>query len=143
MKVKEALNSDYSAVTNIYEQLRENASNFTKEEYVDFIETENQYLALAIDGDNKAIGLIAWTIWPSIISFPKRIGFVQDLVVLKEHRRKGVGSLLISHVKDWAKAEKIEILHLQTDINTALIFYETNGFKALNTGLYYIEEYNH
>lgn len=66
------------------------------------------------------------------------------LVVNEKHRRKGIASQLINHVKQLAKTDGSEVLALNSSLKEyrqeAYHFYENLGFKKVSTGFsYYLD----
>jgi GNAT superfamily N-acetyltransferase len=64
-----------------------------------------------------------------------RVGFVEDVVVAREFRGQGIGSLMIEHLTNWAKEQKLKRLQLLADKENlpALTFYA--GRQWNKTGL--------
>ena len=69
-----------------------------------------------------------------------RYAFIEDLAVARDHRGKGIGSMLVERAKAWAKQKELSGLMLETqDTNLpACRFYHKNGFEigAVDTMLY-------
>ncbi|MBI5075557.1 MAG: GNAT family N-acetyltransferase [Nitrospirae bacterium] len=64
-----------------------------------------------------------------------RVGLVEDVVVAREHRGKGIGSRLLEYVMKWAQERKLKRLQLLADKDNlpALAFY--SGLRWEKTGL--------
>jgi len=64
-----------------------------------------------------------------------RVGLVEDVVVAREFRGKGIGSLLLERVADWAQEQKLKRIQLLADKENhpALAFYAGRAWK--NTSL--------
>lgn len=60
------------------------------------------------------------------------VGFVEDLVVKRGYRRKGIGSALLSEIIKWCAGEKMTRLQLLRDAGNedALPFYIDNGWSG-------------
>ncbi len=56
-----------------------------------------------------------------------RVGLIEDVIVGKEHRRRGVGTLLIAGIVDWSKKVRLKRLQLLADLDNqpALDFYSS------------------
>merc|ERR1712025_446074 len=61
--------------------------------------------------------------------------YIMTLGCLGAYRRLGVGSKLLEHVLTMAKKENVNhvTLHVQTSNNSAIEFYQQNGFKIVET----------
>ena len=63
-----------------------------------------------------------------------RAGLVEDVVVDREHRGKGIGRLLLGGITDWAR--KLDVTRLQLladrDNRSALHFYQAAGWSPTN-----------
>ena len=139
MTITAAKYDDFASVYSLYAVLMGKEPAFSEKEYGKFLDEKAQHLALVKDASGSAIGLIAWRVWPAALSFREKICFIQDVIVVPEHRGEGLGSSLIKHVKDWARSQGIKVVHAQTDKDnneSALRFYQRNGFEARNLGLF-------
>lgn len=60
-----------------------------------------------------------------------RVGFVEDVVVTREFRGQGIGSLMLEHLTNWAKEQKLKRLQLLADKENlpALAFYSGRTWK--------------
>ncbi|MEK7532948.1 MAG: GNAT family N-acetyltransferase [Patescibacteria group bacterium] len=80
------------------------------------------------DHDGALVGLITFYLLPNI-----RHGFygghIEDVVVSKPHRRKGVGTLLFTAVKAYCKEHNIRVIKLDSGLELvdAHKFYEKHG----------------
>lgn len=58
---------------------------------------------------------------------------IMDIALLSEHRRRGIGKMLLQEILDAARAEgKSVSIHVET-FNPALHLYERLGFKQIDT----------
>jgi len=86
---------------------------------------ENSLTALASYEDGKLIGVLR------AVGDGLTIVFVQDLLVLPAHRRKGAGSALLRAVRD--KFSSVRQLQLTCDDSPELAtFYESQGLRPLS-----------
>ena len=107
--------ADFWDVYSLYKILTGAQPLFSETEYLNYIKDDNKGISVVKNSEDQILGLIAWIVWPGALSFPLDICFVQDMVVLNEHRKLGIGSFMLEHVKRWAKDSGIHIVHLQTD----------------------------
>jgi GNAT superfamily N-acetyltransferase len=82
-----------------------------------------------------AIGFISFYVsetydFPTVIK--RKLLIVRNLVVAKNYKRKGVGKMLISIIKDWAENHKCHAVDLtvQSFNLEALEFYKSEGFSV-------------
>lgn len=68
-----------------------------------------------------------------------KVGLIEDMIITKDFRRKGVGRLLLSAMIDVSQQLGYRRLSLGADRrnNSALAFYRTFGFETSNMGLMY------
>lgn len=88
------------------------------------------HLRIAVaTADGRAAGFVTTTVVPASLTL-RAFWLVRDLYVAPEHRRSGVGTALLRHVIDAARAAGALRLSLQTETgNTAaLALYEAAGF---------------
>ncbi|ACL70096.1 GNAT family N-acetyltransferase [Halothermothrix orenii] len=82
------------------------------------------YILTAWD-DNKLVGLIR------IVGDEETIIYIQDILVLKEYQRQGIGSQLLKAVLD--KYNRVrQIVLLTDDTEKTKLFYKANGFEPAN-----------
>jgi GNAT superfamily N-acetyltransferase len=61
-----------------------------------------------------------------------RAGLVEDLIVQREYRGKGIGTAILSRIFSWCSAREISRLQLLCDADNAgaLRFYASDGWSA-------------
>ena len=104
--------------------------NYTRNPQVLVSAFKNSLLVLgAFDDDEKLVGIIR------VVGDGASIVFVQDLLVLPEYRRRGIGSRLLDRVvRHYSEVYQMELLADDTPEATA--FYKANGFmKVGDAGL--------
>lgn len=77
--------------------------------------------------DDELVGLIR-TIGDGLT-----ILYIQDILVLKEHQKKGIGSILLKEVLDKYKHVRQKVL-LTEEAKSVRHFYEKNGFDSCDKG---------
>ncbi len=88
---------------------------------------EKSLLVISAWDSNKLIGIIR------VVGDGLTILYVQDILVLSEYRRMGVGSNLLRNVTE--RFSDIRQIVLLTDDNTETRgFYERNGFQSCDKG---------
>ena len=62
------------------------------------------------------------------------VGLLEDLVVRKDHRGRGIGTKLLSEIFRWCALKNISRLQLLRDVDneSALKFYACNGWSSTN-----------
>lgn len=95
-------------------------------------EAEGGYVALA-DGQIAAVILLHVEEWRSVVS-------IDELIVGRQYRRYGVGSLLLNCAFDWARERDCWAIVLETQNNNfpAIQFYLRNGLEiwGINRNFY-------
>jgi len=82
------------------------------------------YILTAWD-KNKLVGLIR------VVGDGETIIYIQDILVLREYQRQGIGSKLLKSVLDKYNKIRQKVL-LTDDTEKTRLFYETNGFESAN-----------
>jgi ribosomal protein S18 acetylase RimI-like enzyme len=106
-----------------------------KEHYHKYLEKdlryENRGLFIAIE-KKKIIGMIlAQYFKPLPISKYKKKGYISNLYILEQYRKKGIGKKLIERSLDWLKKNNTEYVSLEIHIDNedAKKIYKKFGFK--------------
>ena len=128
---------DVEAVSALYQLLgREQPIDST--ELAGFLARPDQQMALCVLRDGSTVWLVAWTTWDTSLSFPRPVCFIQDLVVLPTARRRGVGTALLRHVRQWGQDHGIRVFHLQASAGKPGLkaFYRRNKFEVKGHAFY-------
>jgi ribosomal protein S18 acetylase RimI-like enzyme len=103
------------------------------EDYSEFINNPNKTIYFYYS-ENICIGQII------IRKYWNKFTFIQDISVLKNHKHKGIGHLLMDKALDWTKESNLNGMMLETqDVNVAACrFYKKYGFilGGVDTMLY-------
>lgn len=91
------------------------------EEEIDYLDSEATQF-IVYDNNDNAIGAARFRI-------VHHIGKVERVCVLKEYRKKGVGSLIMNTIENYAKSLGIKEMMLNAQL-TAIPFYERLGYHA-------------
>lgn len=99
-----------------------------KEIYKLKLEDKNSYYIVAVI-DNKIVGVLTSEINVQLHRERKQC-FVEDLIIDKEYRNKGIGKALLQNAVDYAKENDCEVIELTSYIENenAHRFYEKNKF---------------
>jgi GNAT superfamily N-acetyltransferase len=70
----------------------------------------------------------------AVVDIVDGLAHVEQLSVLPEHGRKGLGSALLAHVCDWAAQRRLEAVTLTTftAVPWNAPYYEKNGFRVMD-----------
>ena len=122
MNVRQAKPSDLDDLIVLLSQLTTvgNPSNIDQSVY------GNIYVATLSD---KIVGTITLIIEPKIIHNGSSVGHIEDVVVNKDFRNKGIGKLLIDYVVEIARKAGCYKVILDCDENN-VNFYQKSGFKT-------------
>jgi GNAT superfamily N-acetyltransferase len=94
----------------------------------EIINRKDTLIFVAIE-DNVIIGLATFYILPNIRHGMHR-GHVEDIIVNKDMRGKGIGTKIFNAIKDFCKKNDIKVIKLDTNKNLeAHNFYLRNGGK--------------
>ncbi len=96
----------------------------------------NYHIYCAAD-NNQLLGIISITYGESSYKVSP-FAWCDDLFIKKEARRKGIGKLLIQKICEVAKKAGCSniLIGVGKDEQSAISFYETNGFRDMNCRLY-------
>ena len=106
-----------------------------KEDYFRYLQKDLKYINRGIFIaiiDEKIVGMIlAQYFKPLPISLYKKKGYISNLFIKKEFRKKGIGKKLVETVIDWLKRNKTEhvTLEIHKDNKSALELYHKMGFN--------------
>ncbi len=150
IKIVEAKKEDYSDFMKIFNEIEKlhrlgaswnfkkpKSENFFKNYYNKLIKDKNCKFLLAKE-DKSLVGYVIAdkkevTEKSSLMKARKWI-WINDLVVKNGKKRKGIGSLLMEKIEDWAKENDIKEFELNVwtfNVN-AINFYEKRGYKIFS-----------
>ena len=92
---------------------------------------DENYIILCAVSENRLVGSIQGIICYELYGDCKPFLVVENMIVDKEHRRKGVGKLLFNELEDYARQNECYqiLLITERDRNDACGFYENVGFS--------------
>ena len=122
---KQKKNIDKQSILNLYNDAGWIA--YTKDPKTLFKGIENSYYVLSAWDKNKLVGLMR------VVSDGCTILYIQDILVLKEYKRQGIGTTLINEtIKKFINIRQKVLL---TEDNTETRgFYESLGFDSCDKG---------
>ena len=123
-----------------FEKLTPPDKNAKKRLKIDGIGKNPKYEAYLVKTSGKyAAYTIFYMAYSSFSAMPKL--FVEDIFILEEFRRKGLGKKILDFIVGIAKKSECMAVDLNVlDWNTnAILFYKKHGFKYLNWELYRLE----
>lgn len=124
-------------LNKLLKQLDSNSKNLKRTDLQEMIASPTNRLFVAKKGNKEIIGMLTLIIFR--IPFAKK-GLLEDFVVDKKYRGKGVGTKLIKTAVKQAKKENVRYLDFtsRAERATANRLYENLGFKKRNTNNYRI-----
>ena len=146
MKIRKAIVKDIEQI----QRLRRLLEEYEKEELdnnilnINWVTSKNgiedtqyfitkQYCFVAIE-DNKIVGVLLGEVLPQEEWYTEQIATLDNIFVLKEYRRRGIGQELYNYFKEDIKNKGIRIIELHTLSNNknAISFYKKIGFEPYN-----------
>lgn len=130
MEIRKITLNDLDSVFELLNELYVNKLKYNKFEeiYKLKLNDTNSYYIVAIL-DNRIVGVLTSEIQVKLHRERKQ-SFIEDLIVDKEYRNKGIGKALLQNAVDYAKENDCEVIELTSYINNkdAHRFYENNNF---------------
>ncbi len=131
MEIRRIESKDLDAVFELLNELYENKIKYDifSKIYKEKLNDNNAYYIVAIEND-KIVGVLISEI-RSQLHRAKKSSFIDDLIVNKDYRNRGIGKLLIEDAVRYAKELDCEVIELTSYLlnENAHRFYERNGFK--------------
>lgn len=126
-------------LNKLLKQLDNAATSLTKEDIENMIDSSANRLFVARRSDNKEIVGMLTVIVYRIPVWKK--GLIEDLVVDKAYRNKGIATKLIQHGIESAKADGVLSLNFTSrpEREAANRLYQRLGFEKRNTNVYSIK----
>jgi GNAT superfamily N-acetyltransferase len=125
--------SDAEAIAQLTAQL---GYDVTAESVADrlsriLLRDDQQFLVANVDG--RPVAWLHAAIWEFVEA--EAFAVIGGLVVHGDHRRKGIGSRLMSHAEDWARSRGCSVVRLWSSSTriAAHQFYERLGYRNIKT----------
>ena len=132
---QELREEDFSDIIKLMNVLgnRPEDNSVTKED-IERTMSQSANTIIAAIKDDQIIGL---TILIEIHGFTAKLGIVDEVIVSEDHRRQGIGLVLLEEVIKIAKEKKMFLLKTDTNKdNAANSLYQKVGFKLREDNLY-------
>lgn len=118
---------DYHKYLPLINEFRK--TEFTKEEFVNFLNTKPENVQIWIIENNETIvGTGTLIVEPKLIFNITKLAHIEDICVLTKYRKHKIGSLIVKHLIKVAKEEKCYKVTL-TCSEAVSKFYTSNGFE--------------
>ena len=128
---------DMNQLSELYQQFWGELSDVNKmrEQFLKMRNSETYILLSAVD-DNKLIGSVMGIICEELYGECKPFLLVENMIVDKNSRRKGIGKALLTELEKLARESDCTqmILVTESDRPDACGFYEAYGFQLNNKG---------
>lgn len=140
MIIRPAKISDYEQIIPLY-SLFVGDDRFLKKDADSFKEAlgnKNNFLYVA-DSGNKLVGFIAFSI-KTVIRYSQPIATLDEMYVLGEYRRKGIGKQFMDVLESRSKNLNCRGIFLESgkDLKTAHLFYKKLGY--IKRGYYFTKD---
>lgn len=134
---------DYDAIINILAQLTTiDKTKITKDDYgayVGMLTVNRNHLTIVVENlENVVVGTATLLVEPKLIHNLSHVGHIEDVVVDNQHRKEGIGKLMIEYLSTKAKSMGCYKVILDCDEDNCP-FYEKCGFqkKGIEMALYF------
>lgn len=105
----------------------------SKKLFQEFISNENLGKCWLIYSDNKIVGYVIITFIFSF-EYQGRVAILDELYIVKEYRRTGIGNLTIQFIKEQTLLLNVKVIYLEVENHNekAQKLYLANGFELHN-----------
>jgi len=139
VKIRSARLEDYKNIISLYNGFvgSERYSKFDNDSFEKVLKSPNNFIFVAED-EEKLIGFATFSV-RIVVRYPRPIAEIDELFVLSEYRKQGVGKLLFIEIEKKAKELNCYRIFIEThyDHKVAHKFYEALGYK--NYGYHFIK----
>lgn len=140
MTIRNAKESDYEELMKLYNLFVESArySNHDNDSFHKVLNNPSNFILIAEDG-GVITGFLTFSV-RDVIRYPKQIAEVDELFVLEEYRKHGVGKQLMEQMEKKAKELNCHKIFIEsaTEREAAHKFYESLGYK--NNGYHFVKK---
>ncbi len=131
MKIRLAKLSDYEELINLYNLFvgKKRFSTKNNDSFEKVLDSSNNFVFVA-EENNKLVGFTTFSI-RLVIRYPKPIAELDELFIIEEYRKHGIGKKLMEAVEEKAKALDCLNMFIESvyDRTAAHEFYESLGYK--------------
>jgi len=124
------LNANYRYYPQDWPQVFQRFAHALQEEY--------SVLFIAEQGE-KIIGYVFGFIFTNYPGYsPRRVGFINDLMVTRSQQRQGIGKQLLRAIEVWFKEKEIEVMQLYVANlnNSGRDFWQACGYEPFLIGMW-------
>lgn len=135
MKIRQARGGDVAEVSHLYLRLNPGRRRYGR---VRGLGVSAKAQVLVAEEGSRVLGFL----WANLVEYANmRIAYIEELYVDADHRRRGIGSALVSKVLQWLAEEKVPVVFVSTTVGdrAARQFYRARGFhRTRGPWFYYI-----
>ncbi len=139
MMIRDAKESDYGELMLLYNQFvgSDRYSKRDNDSFKKVLKNSHNFVFVAEDG-GKLVGFAAFSV-RDVVRYPKPIAELDELLVLADYRKRGIGKLLMEQVENKAKEQDCYRMFIEShyDHKVAHKFYEALGYT--NYGYHFIK----
>lgn len=137
MHIRNIIEKDLSQLAELYYQFWGDKSDIDKmKQQLKLMQEENHHIILVCEDDETIIGSVMGIVCRELYGDCRPFLVVENMIVDKEHRKQGVGTMLLKELENKAKERDCTqmILVTEKDRIDACGFYESFGFSRNTTG---------
>jgi len=137
MLIRKLREKDLPQLAKLYAQFWNEESDVSKmKESLDLIEKERNHIILVAEEDGTLLGSVMGVVCRELYGDCKPFMVIENMIVNKTSRGKGIGTKLIAELEALAKKRECTQMILVTEKNRADAcgFYESYGFQTDTTG---------
>ena len=132
------LNDYHAGIDPVHKIKKDAGTGF--EQYVrsKLLSDEDLFLVAVIEGKGVGFSISAVNEGrPDVFEKPPVVE-ISDMLVLEEHRWRGIGSKMLTHIREWAIEKGIKRIELNAEVrnNIGLSFWKKHGFNDYLHRLY-------
>jgi ribosomal protein S18 acetylase RimI-like enzyme len=145
VSIRRASLDDYEAISRLYELVDALHAKGRPDAFKDPGGRSREFLAECLGAKDSAMfvaeaeGVVVALAYVTlgrppndVFHRPRVFAYLEELVVSPAHRRKGIATVLVDEVEDWASAQRVDAVELTVwEFNEdALRFYESLGYAT-------------